>query len=80
MKYYTRRKQWFEREVNFLRKNPLNCLGKAEREELVKIVKKLELMSIMNMEIINMYEEILSTSNQDCKSAKLKALSFMENT
>lgn len=53
---------------------------KKEREELVKIVKKLELMSIMNMEIIDMYEEILNTSNQDCKSAKLKALSFMENT
>ena len=37
MKYYTRRKQWFEREVNFIRKNPLDCLGKAEREELYHI-------------------------------------------
>lgn len=37
MKYYTRRKQWFEREVNFIRKNPLNCLDKVEREELYHI-------------------------------------------
>ena len=52
---------------------------KKENMELIKIVKKLEKMSIINVKLLKEYEKALDKFGYDYKSKKLKAMLTMGN-